>query len=245
MLKIAGLGVAAIFAGPLVRGIQFATLAVLNFFKTALLNPWTWVLLGIILLLDDLYTWIQGGDSIIGDFLGSLEDFQGSETFAMLMDSFQALYELGQAVFPDLQELGSSAFTLIKDVAVGALGIICNLIMMIVQLLAGDFQGAINSLGNAIDIWGNGVMKVLGDVWDIAKNVISTLSSFAGATINLSARGGVSAQSLAAGGGGAPQVTVENNVSVAGVPNASVSTETDASYGGGPLATDYDFVGGD
>lgn len=245
LLKIAGLGVAAIFAGPLVRGIQFATLAVLNFFKTALLNPWTWVLLGIILLFDDLYSWIQGGDSIIGDFLGSFEDFQGSETFAMLMDSFQALYELGQAIFPDLQELGSSAFTLIKEVAVGALGIIANLIMMVVQLFAGDFQGAINSLGNAIDIWGNGVIKVLGDVWDIAKGVINTLTSFAGATISLSARGGVSAQSLAAGGGGAPQVNVENNVTVAGVQNASVSTETDTSYGGGPPATDWDFMGGD
>ena len=117
--------------------------------------------------------------------------------------------------------------------------------MAVVQLFAGDFQGAINSLGNAIDIWGNGVIKVLGDVWDIAKGVINTLTSFAGATINLSARGGVSAQSLAAGGGGAPQVTVENNVTVAGVPNASISTETDTSYGGGPPATDYDFVGGD
>lgn len=245
LMKYVGMGIAAIFAGPLVHGIRFATMAMLNFFKTALLNPWTWVLLGIILLLDDLYTWIQGGDSIIGDFLGSFEDFKASDTFAMLMDSLQALYELGQAVFPDLQELGDSAFTLIKDVAVSVFGIIANLVMVLVKLFSGDFQGAINSLGNAIDIWGNGVMKVLGDVWAIAKGVISTLASFAGATINLSARGGVSAQSLAVGGGGAPQVVVENNVNVAGVPNASVSTQTDTSVGGGPSVTDYDFTGGD
>lgn len=356
LLKAAGLAIAAVFAGPLVHGIRFATLAMLNFFKTALLNPWTWVLLGIILLLDDLYTWLQGGDSIIGDFLGSFEDFQASDTFAMLMDSLRALqalwdaifpslqavgiatfntlravvravfgtivalvmavvklfagdfrgavgslgdtlgsfadifgalfdgainivgnlldllaaltgavvlsfvdddtlagledslqsiYEIGEAVFPALQEVGSAAFGLLQNSVETLFGVFSNLILGVSRLFSGDLSGAVSAFADSAKIWLDGVLNAISGIWNVAKGLINTLTSFGGATVNLVARGGVSAQSIAAGGGGAPQVVVENNVNVAGVPNASVSTETDTSVGGGPPMTDYDFTGGD
>lgn len=46
----------------------------------------------VVLVLEDLYTWINGGDSLIGDFLGSFEDFKKAHPWVQtLIDTFEVL----------------------------------------------------------------------------------------------------------------------------------------------------------
>lgn len=225
LMKIALTGVAALFAGPMVAGVKLATIAVLNFFKTALLNPWTWVLLAIILLFDDLYTWIEGGESVIGDWLGSWEDFKASDTFINFMNTLNDLYAIGQEVFPALQELGSAVFTTLGDNIQTMFGIFAHWIVAIIRLFSGDFTGAVEAFANSFSIAFEGVKKFLMDVWEIAKGIINTISSLAGGIIKVKGLP-VNAGSAADAGVVTPRVSLSNEVFVAGVPGAQVETQT-------------------
>lgn len=245
MMKRVAVGIATVFAGPLVRGIQLATVAMRGFFAAVLTNPWTWVLLGIILLLDDLYTWIQGGDSIIGDFLGSFEEFKGSDTFAMLMDSVQSLYEIWVGVFPELSKMATEVFFAIQAVAISLFGTIINLIMTVVSLFSGDFSSALKYAKKTLENFANIFRGLIIGLIEVGEGLLRTIMSIGLSLASLGSRGGVSAQStFGRPVYNAPQVFVENNIT--GVPNPSTSTNVSTVFNKQPAWEQprYDFLGG-
>lgn len=201
VMKLVLTTVAALFAGPMVAGVKLATIAVLNFFKTALLNPWTWVLLAVILLFDELYTWIEGGDSLIGDWLGPWDDFKNKAV----------------AMWDELMVKGQWFFDLMAV-----------LIDFWRNLFAGNweqaFEAAKTYLGMLLDL-AVSVMQRIGLA--ITQYVLSKLGWAGQAIANLAGiqlPGG--AGSAAGAGATSPRISLSNDVYVSGVPGAQVRTQT-------------------
>lgn len=51
------------------------------------------------LALQDVYIWIQGGDSLIGDYLGSFEEFKKQDWVQSLINGFQVVYDYATQFF--------------------------------------------------------------------------------------------------------------------------------------------------
>lgn len=76
-----GAGLAAVKFGAIVAGIRSIGMAInAALMGSSLAAPMFWAVAAAVILLalalEDVYTWIDGGDSLIGDWLGSWEDFR-------------------------------------------------------------------------------------------------------------------------------------------------------------------------
>ncbi len=154
LFKIAGIVVAAVAAGWL--AIKWAAIAggidsITRALWLLARNPAALSIAALLLLLDDLYTWMQGGDSVIGDTLGSFEEVAKS-----LKPLTDALMEIGAVLKPVLQDFD----TLGPIVKLLGLGVEASLqplkaLLMLLQAISrviADIRGSGGGTGELADI---------------------------------------------------------------------------------------------
>ncbi len=87
------------------------------------------------LVLEDIYTWIQGGDSLLGDWLGSWDEFKAKASTYMqpLIDGFNRLWQAIQSyVIPAIMQISDSGVEAFN----GLVGVIGPVIMWIIDQFA-------------------------------------------------------------------------------------------------------------
>ncbi len=153
-----------------------------------------------------------------------------------------------RAIFPDKDDRDALIESLQKQYESGMIGIIINLIMTVVSLFAGDFSGALKYAEKALESFANFYRGIVIGLIEVGEGLLRTIASIGLSLASLGSRGGVSAKSMAVFN--PPPIVVNNNneVNVAGVPNASVSTSNEGSnIFNKPAAWEqprYDFLGG-
>lgn len=155
-----GAGMVALKWGAIVNGIQSVVTALWAFVT----NPAAWVAMAIaaaVLLLalaiEDLYTWINGGDSVIGDWLGSWDEFKtkASEYLTPVLDGLQRLWTaIQQDVTPIITELGTEAMVTFRA--------IYDFLKPIIVAMINEFMQLTNNGKMYFDLlltWWNGVVN--------------------------------------------------------------------------------------
>ena len=127
-LKIVGIAIGVLMALTFVPWIIAATAAIKALNIAMLLNPAGLIIAGIValgtaivLLIEDIYQWVAGNESAIGDLLGSWEDFK-NKFIGYLNDSVESVKEkLGQIkgffvdTFTQIKEFVTNIFKNIWD----------------------------------------------------------------------------------------------------------------------------------
>jgi hypothetical protein len=110
VVKLVGVGLAALFGAAFVGAIQ-AAIALVSTLGTAFLLAWAKALIvpiavaaaiaAIILVIEDLYVWIKGGDSVFGSWLGPWEKVkeQALSTFGSIIEGVQTVYTALISIF--------------------------------------------------------------------------------------------------------------------------------------------------
>lgn len=134
----------------------------------SLLNPFTLMIAGaaaLYLVLDDLWTLVEGGDSLIGRALGP----EKVKLIEELRGSFKQLQETWKNILPDLQELAKTlghdlveALPLLLKGFLGVLHVVENIVTTVTGLV--DTVKALGSLN------GNNVGEVWSKIKDVANN---------------------------------------------------------------------------
>lgn len=166
-----------------------------------LANPATWMFLAIaaavmvvILALQDLYVWIQGGDSLIGEYLGSWEDFYNRHKALIdgFVNFFKSAWAFIKALFSgdtdemskhfeamfgeNLTKIFEHVVEVIKGLWQGVL-IVFNFIVeylksvwaFFLALFQGDTEGAVEAAKNCFKIFVDFIKEILAWAWDFIK----------------------------------------------------------------------------
>lgn len=124
VIKLVGVALLAAFGGAVVLAVQ-SLIALVTLLGGAFLLAWAEALIvpaliaaGIallILIIEDLYVWIKGGDSVIGDFLGSWVDFKEKalKEFAAFFEGLGVIWDGIVMLFKGVWGILSGAFGLI------------------------------------------------------------------------------------------------------------------------------------
>lgn len=104
-----GAGMVALKWGAITSGIRAVAVALRTFVVS---NPYVLAIAAAVailaLALEDVYTWIEGGDSLIGEFIGPWDEFksQASQYITPLLDGLSRLWEgIQQNIIPLLYVL--------------------------------------------------------------------------------------------------------------------------------------------
>lgn len=110
VVKLVGVAFAALFGAAFVGAIQ-AAIALIGALGTAFLIAWAKALIvpiaiaaaiaAIILIIEDLYVWIKGGDSVFGAWLGPWENAKAAalESFGAIIEGLQVVYDALKTIF--------------------------------------------------------------------------------------------------------------------------------------------------
>lgn len=146
-------------------------------------NPITWVIAGIVglmLLLDDLMVYLEGGDSLFGDFWGPAIEWVKS-----VIAWWNKFYAENKVIFDAIGEAFKKTFSAMAAIVGGVFGYLFNSLKFLVGLFTGDtemmgeaWDGMVNSL---MQIW-DGLVEQLKNwfalwdiMWTIAGNVASNI----------------------------------------------------------------------
>lgn len=146
-------------------------------------NPITWVIAGIVglmLLLDDLMVYLEGGDSLFGDFWGPAIEWVKS-----VIAWWNKFYAENKVIFDAIEATFKKAFDAMMTIFGGVIGYIFNSLKFLVGLFTGDtemmseaWDGMVNSL---MQIW-DGLSEYLSAffawwdiIWTIAGKVVSNI----------------------------------------------------------------------
>lgn len=221
MLRFVGIAIGVAFGAKAISMLMaFRTVAwtaALPFLKIAA------IITLVTLLLEDLYVWIQGGDSLIGQMIGPWEEWRD-----VVMGSVEAV----MAVFRWFGELIAAvaavivgAFTLdVNLFAEGLKGIGGLLWQVVGQWGIWIYDAIFAPIVNAVtDAW-NAVKGMMSSAWEGAKNFVGAGSGTAGGT----AAGATPASTVApaqlspaAMGAGRPSVQSNTNVTVTVPPGTT------------------------
>ena len=156
-LKAFGIVLAAAMA-PLVVSTFAGALALL-------VSPIGLVVAGLALLgliIEDVYQWVTGGESVIGGFLGTFEDWKTAT--ADLIQSLSELWDSIKAFWGQMANLGASVW----DILVG-------LFTAYVGLIASGFEGVLNALSGMFDAWLANIKASFSAAWEILKTIAGSL----------------------------------------------------------------------
>lgn len=156
-LKAFGIVLAAVLA-PMVINAFAGALALL-------VSPIGLVVAGLTLLgliIEDVYQWVTGGESVIGGFLGTFEDWKAAN--ADLIQSLSALWDSIKAFWGQMANLGASVW----DILVG-------LFTADVGRIASGFDGVLNALSGMFDAWLVYAKNGFSLTWDVLKKVAASL----------------------------------------------------------------------
>ncbi len=110
VVKLVGVGLAALFGAAFVGAIQ-AAIALVSALGTAFLLAWAKALIvpvaiaaaiaAIILIIEDLYVWINDGDSVFGAWLGPWKEVkaQAMATFGSIIEGVETVYNALISIF--------------------------------------------------------------------------------------------------------------------------------------------------
>jgi len=205
LLKLAGIAVAALGAGmialnwgAIVGGIK-AIGAALNLLMS---HPIVAVVFLLLLALEDLYTWIEGGDSIIGDWLGSWEEFKNANakyidplisgfmrlvdavqndlipTLSLIWDSVVKLaMAMKEAFAPIMEELTqfTNGGTVVMEILLVAWKAVVDGILLALQFFRQVFEG---NFAGAIDTAAAYFKTLLNAAISILQQISSALSNY-------------------------------------------------------------------
>lgn len=114
----------------------------------AALNPMTYIMgavaaavAGLVLVIEDLYTYLTGGDSLIGRFIAQWSESEG--VLGSVARLFQAMITLGQALWAALSPVG--------DALGGAFSAALPYVERLVSLVGGALMSGLNALVPIID----------------------------------------------------------------------------------------------
>ena len=114
----------------------------------AALNPMTYIMgavaaavAGVVLVIEDLYTYLTGGDSLIGRFISQWSESEG--ILGSVARLFQAMITLGQALWAALSPVG--------DALGGAFAAALPYVERLVSLVGGALMSGLNALVPIID----------------------------------------------------------------------------------------------
>ena len=206
-----------------------AAWAVLN--RAMLLNPITWIvaaIAGLLLLIDDLMTYMKGGDAVLGAFWGPMLAYV-KDVWAALSEMGAAFADLYTAAKPVLDAIGAMIGDNIKagiDIAIAAIELFYGLFLDGLKMLGAVFRGDVSSL---VDVW----VSALTRIKDFAMSVFGAIATLIENTIG---RAGAFVGTLMQGGGvGAALKAATNAVGVANAgaqaPNALAAPSAAANAG--------------
>lgn len=186
----AGAGAGGIF----VNVIKALTSGVLKFGKTLLASPLTWyiaALAAIYLVLEDIYYFITGGESVIGDILNEWFGAEFTETikeelkelFEYFTTACDAIGEFFGSFSDTFKEVGSAiwkvektifkAIFLILSIVLMAIPYIGKLIGQAVGWLVVNVPKAWETISEAVSKWWEALKDGAVQVWEDIKNAIS------------------------------------------------------------------------
>jgi hypothetical protein len=194
-----------------------AAWAILN--RAMLLNPITWIVAavaGLLLLIDDLMTYLKGGDSVLASFWGPFLDGT-KEVWANLQEigaQFEALYTAAKPILEyfaiTLGDVFQSGFAIAIAAAQLFNGMLADLWHAIMAMFRGDLPGF-------VDAW----ISSLSRIKSFAQDVFGAISTLIDNTLG---RAGAFISTLAQGGGVVNAVKAAANA--VGVANAGAQTPT-------------------
>lgn len=187
----AGAGAGGIF----VNVIKALTSGVLKFGKVLLASPLTWyiaALAGIYLILEDIYYFITGGESVIGDILNEWFGAEFTETikeelkelFEYFTTACEAIGEFFGSFSDTFKDIGGAiwkvektilkAIFLILSVVLMAIPYIGKLIGQAVGWLVVNVPKAWEAISDAVSKWWEALKDGAVQVWEDIKNAISS-----------------------------------------------------------------------
>ena len=220
---LSGIG---IFLG-IVSGMLPLVIAIAGAFATAAA-----VVSGFVLVIEDLYTYLQGGDSLIGRFVDQWRNSEG--VLGSVVRLFDALVLLGRTLFAALAPIG--------DAGSSAFAKLLPPLEKFVNFITTNLMTALNAIAPYIDKLASGIGMITGGVASLAGVAVpsgaadsggaagaaSSAFGAAGAGVGASAAVGAPVAPSAGGaGGGAPaSATMANtyNISGAGTTAEQVMT---------------------
>jgi hypothetical protein len=174
--------------------------SILAFFGALLTNPITWVVLalaGLALVIEDLITWMEGGESEFGDFWASLfgSPEEAKKTFEELQTDFWTFVdtvvelgkEIGTALLPVLKILGEYLSWLWENVIKPALPLLKTLWKVLAFAFVAPIAAVLLLVAALTELWnmaedGETIFKELwtalfGDP-DGFKNMVNDITSY-------------------------------------------------------------------
>lgn len=176
---------------------------------------------GVVLVIEDLYTYLQGGDSLIGRFVEQWRNSEG--VLGSVVRLFDALVLLGRTLFAALAPIG--------DAGSSAFAKLLPPLERVVSFITNNLIAALNAVAPYIDKLAAGIGMITGGVASLAGVSVPTSapgsegtagaasSAFgtAGAGVGASAAVGAPVAPPAAGvGGGGTSATMANSYTITG-----------------------------
>ncbi|HHR6066233.1 TPA: phage tail protein [Providencia alcalifaciens] len=167
------------------KAAMIALVAILAVLKRAMLmafitNPITWVIAGIVglmLLLDDLMVYLDGGDSLFGEFWGPAIEWVKS-----VITWWNKFYAENKVILDAIGEAFKRTFEAMMDIVGGVLKYIANSMKFLVGLFTGDtdmMSDAWKGMTDAItQIW-EGLKAYLSGAFDGLMALFQLLGKFA------------------------------------------------------------------
>ena len=207
-ISISALGLALVATNftKIISGIKAMAVAMRGFAVANALATWEFVLIAaviavIILAIQDLYTWINGGDSLLGRWLGSWEEFKTKSAtfFQPITDAWNRLYPVllnaWDTIKPKIMELGNvisvflgQAFNFVGSVIMWLVNQFVELMTTggyvagaIVALFKGMANVIINIIGLIVNIftgnWSGAIANVKGLFTSLYNMVVGVLTN--------------------------------------------------------------------
>lgn len=114
------------------------------------------------LIIEDVYQWVTGGESVIGRFLGTFEDWKTAN--ADLVQSFSELQGNIKAFWGQMKALGASAWDILVGLFTADIGKITS-----------GFDGVLKALSGLFDAWLVYAKNGFSLTWDVLKKVAASL----------------------------------------------------------------------
>lgn len=143
-----------------------------------LANPLTWIIAGILLLafvIDDLVTYIRGGDSALADLWSQFGT--GEEIARALGEAWEWLKSVGETLFADLLKVGKAFIANFGDAFEGLKEVVQGVINFIKAVFSGKWEDA----GKAVRQIFKGLFKeILGTFNGIIKTIEDAIQKLLG-----------------------------------------------------------------
>lgn len=219
------LGLMAVALVPVIAGLIAANIPIIIL---------TAGIAALILVIDDLYAFFNGGDSIIGEWVKSFTD--AYPNLAAFVKSLINLFMgLGSFIATNLGNVSSLVITIfggmlsaIASIIEGAISLVGAIFQTIDNILAGKnpFEPLLNwfsSIGErlvdmALNLGSSLLSAIMGGLGSVGESLVNAIGG--GASLSASAGGAARVPAGSMAGGGTVNNTINQNISGAGDPRA-------------------------